>query len=76
MGTECNLVDRLDLEYPTKTVVPLSRRACGSMGLTNTKHLLYVLDGLVRGEKRHVVRIDDETARSARKALEKMLQIS
>ncbi len=75
VGTECHLVDRLAQEYPDKQIVPLSRRACGSMSLTQLKHLAYILDGLVAGEVRNVVSVPDEVAHWARLALDKMLQI-
>ncbi len=75
VGTECHLVDRLDREHPDKRVIPLSRRACGSMALTQLKHLAYILDGLVEGETRNVVTVPDEIARWAHLALDKMLQI-
>jgi quinolinate synthase len=75
VGTECHLVERLDKEHPDKRVIPLSLRACGSMALTQLKHLAYILDGLVAGETRNVVTVPDEVARWARLALDKMLQI-
>jgi quinolinate synthase len=74
VGTECHLVDRLSRSHPDKTVIPLARRACGSMGLTRLVNLLYVLDGLVQGEARNVVTVPPEIAEGARLALEKMLQ--
>lgn len=75
VGTECNLVDRLAKEHPEKRIVPLSRRFCGSMGLTRMKHLAYVLDGLLEGDPRNVVIVPPEIAQNARLALDKMLQI-
>ncbi len=75
VGTECHLVDRLNDEHPDKLVLPLSRRACGSMAMTQLKHLAYVLDGLIEGETHNVVTVPEDVARSARLALDKMLQI-
>jgi quinolinate synthase len=75
VGTECHLVDRLNDEHPDKLVLPLTRRACGSMALTQLKHLTYVLDGLLEGETYNVVQVPEDVARSARLALDKMLQI-
>jgi quinolinate synthase len=74
IGTECHLVDRLSRRHPDKLVIPLARRACGSMGLTRLVNLLYVLDGLVQGEARNIVTVPPEIAAGARLALEKMLQ--
>lgn len=75
VGTECHLVDRLNAEHPDKLVIPLTRRACGSMALTQLKHLAYVLDGLLQGETRNVVAVPDEVARGARLALDRMLRM-
>jgi quinolinate synthase len=74
VGTECHLVDRLNDETPDKQVIPLARRACGSMGLTRMSNLLYVLDGLLEGEVRNAVTVAPDVAQGARLALEKMLQ--
>ncbi|MHB1318044.1 MAG: quinolinate synthase NadA [Anaerolineae bacterium] len=74
IGTECHLVDRLSRQHPDKLVVPLARRACGSMGLTRLVHLTHVLDGLVEGVVHNVVTVPPEIAVGARMALEKMLQ--
>jgi quinolinate synthase len=74
VGTECHLVNRLGTENPGKRVVPLAERACGTMAMTQTRDLLYVLDGLVEGEVRNRVTVPPDVARGARLALEKMLQ--
>lgn len=74
VGTECHLVDRLSQQHPDKTVVPLARRACGSMGLTRLVHLTYALDSLVEGVARNIVTVPPEIAAGARLALDKMLQ--
>ena len=74
VGTECHLVDRLSDQHHDKLVLPLARRACGSMALTRLVHLLYVLEGLVDGVARNIVTVPPEIAAGARLALEKMLQ--
>jgi len=74
VGTECNLVHRLDKQYPDRTIVPLSERYCRTMGMTTPQHLLNVLQGLVAGEPFNVVTVPQETAKWARLALERMLE--
>ena len=76
VGTEWNLVDRLDREHPTKCVVPLAQRTCRAMGLTTARHLLKVLDDIDRQHPTNVVSVDEETAKWARLGLERMLEAS
>ena len=75
IGTECHMVRRLAAEHPDKTVVPLTESICGAMARTTPAHLLYVLDGLLRGELRGEVRVPAEISRWANRALERMLTI-
>lgn len=74
VGTELHLVERLGKQYRDRTILPLARRACRTMGMTRMRHLLAVLDGILVGEPTNVVTVDDETARWARAALERMLE--
>jgi len=74
VGTEVNMVNRLAVEHPDKTIVPLARSLCAAMFRTNIRNLLYVLDRLAAGDPAHVVQIDEETRRWANLALEKMLE--
>ena len=76
IGTECHLVDRLQWEHPDKTVIPLRRSVCANMAMTRMPHLLYVLEGLLEGNVRNRVTVDEETAKWARVALERMLGAS
>ena len=75
VGTEIHLVHRLDAESPTKTVVSLDPVVCpcATMSRIDPAHLAWVLDGLVDGEVRNRITVDEETARWARVALERML---
>lgn len=73
VGTEINLVERLAREYADKTVLPLVPSRCATMSMTSARDLLYILEGLLAGETRHVVTVDAETARWAKEALDKML---
>ncbi len=76
IGTEIHLVNRLDHESPDKTVVSLDPLVCpcSTMFRIDPAHLAWVLDGLVAGEVRNRITVDEETARWARVALERMLQ--
>ncbi len=76
IGTECNLVNRLQQEHPDKTVVPLRRSACVNMNMTRMTHLLYVLESILEGKPRNVVTVEAEVAHWARVALERMLEAS
>jgi quinolinate synthase len=75
VGTEIHLVKRLDNENPDKTVVSLDPLVCpcSTMFRIDAAHLAWVLEGLVAGEVRNRITVDEETARWARVALERML---
>jgi quinolinate synthase len=77
VGTEIHLVHRLAHEYPDKTVVSLDPLVCpcSTMFRIDPQHLAWVLEGLVDGEVRNRIVVDDKTAGSARVALERMLSI-
>ncbi len=75
VGTEIHLVKRLDDETPDKTVVSLDPLVCpcSTMFRVDAAHLAWVLEGLVAGEVRNRITVDEETASWARVALERML---
>jgi len=75
VGTEIHLVNRLDAETPDKTVVSLDPLVCpcSTMFRIDAAHLAWVLEGLVEGEVRNRIVVDEETATWARVALERML---
>jgi quinolinate synthase len=75
VGTEIHLVKRLDDETPDKTVVSLDPLVCpcSTMFRVDAAHLAWVLEGLVEGEVRNRITVDEETASWARVALERML---
>jgi quinolinate synthase len=75
VGTEINLVARLDREHPDKQVVPLARSLCGSMYRTTPIGLRDALHSCVAGAPINVVRVDAETRRWANLALERMLNL-
>ncbi len=78
VATEIHLVKRLADEHPDKTVVCLDPLVCpcSTMSRIDPMHLAWVLEGLVEGEVRNRVTVDDETAEWARVALQRMLDIT
>lgn len=76
IGTEINLINRLKEENRDKFVTPLSLSLCGTMYLINTRNLLWILDGIFKGEYINEVEVPEETSRGARKALERMLAVT
>ena len=76
VGTEIHLVNRLQEENKDKFVTPLSRSLCGTMYLINTRNLLWILEGILKGKYINVVKIPEETSKWARTALERMLAIT
>ena len=75
VGTEIHLVNRLDHESPDKTVICLDPLVCpcSTMSRIDPMHLAWILEGLVAGEVRNRITVDEETAHWARVALEQML---
>jgi quinolinate synthase len=75
VGTEIHLVKRLDDEHPDKSVVSLDPLVCpcSTMFRIDAPHLAWVLEGLVAGEVRNRIVVDEDTATWARVALERML---
>jgi quinolinate synthase len=79
VGTELNMVNRLAREMaPAKHVVSLDDCfcLCSTMFRIDPPHLLWVLEGLLDGEVRNPVRVEEATAREARTALDRMLAIT
>src|SRR5208283_2587165 len=78
VGTEIHLVDRLAREHPDRTVLSLDPLVCpcSTMFRIDLPHLAWVLDGLVAGEVRNRITVDEVTAAEARVALERMLAIA
>ncbi len=78
IGTEIHLVDRLAREHPDRTVLSLDPIVCpcSTMFRIDLPHLAWVLDGLVDGEVRNRIVVDEATATDARVALERMLAIA
>ncbi|MEA3374706.1 MAG: quinolinate synthase NadA [Chloroflexota bacterium] len=77
VGTETRLVQRLQSEHPDQTVVPLADVPpyCATMTQITLENLAAVLDGLTHGKLHNEVTVDEETARWAKVALERMLAL-
>ena len=77
IGTEISLVNRLAHENPDKTVFCLDPVVCpcSTMYRIHPAYLVWVLEGLVDGQVINRISVDDETARYARIALERMLAV-
>ncbi len=75
IGTEINLVKRLAQEHPDKTIFCLDPVVCpcSTMYRIHPAYLAWVLEELVEGRVVNQVTVDDETARFAKVALERML---
>jgi quinolinate synthase len=78
VATEVHLVNRLAEEQaPRRTVVTLDPFGClcSTMFRVSPNHLLWVLEGLVDGQVHNQIVVPDETARWAKLALDRMLEI-
>lgn len=77
VGTEINLVNRLVKENPDKLVFCLDPVVCpcSTMYRVHPAYLCWVLEELVKGNVVNRIRVEDETARWARVALDRMLEV-
>ncbi len=77
VATEIHLVQRLAAEHPEVTVTSLDPLICpcSTMFRIDAPHLAWVLENLVAGEVVNRITVDEETARWAKVALERMLSI-
>ena len=78
VGTELNMVSRMARELaPARQVVSLDDCfcVCSTMARIDPPHLLWTLENLVEGRVVNQVRVPEQTARHARIALDRMLEI-
>jgi quinolinate synthase len=77
VGTELNLVTRLGIDNPDKTVVFLDRTVCycATMNRIDLPHLTWALENLLNGVVVNRITVPADDAAWARVALERMLQI-
>jgi len=78
VATEVHLVNRLRNDVaPDRTVVTLDPFGClcSTMFRVSPNHLLWILEGLVEGKVHNQITVPDEIKRSAKLALDRMLEI-
>jgi quinolinate synthase len=77
VGTEINLVNRLQSENPDKTVFCLDPVfcPCSTMYRVHPAYLAWVMEELAAGNVVNRITVDEETAHWARIALNRMLQV-
>ncbi|HEX9998204.1 MAG TPA: quinolinate synthase NadA [Abditibacterium sp.] len=78
VGTEINLVSRLAVEYPDRTVLSLNPNVCvcSTMYRVDGPHLLWVMENLIAGKVVNQIVVPEPTASEAKLALDRMLQIA
>ena len=77
LGTEINLVNRLAAQYPDKTVFCLDPVVCpcSTMYRIHPAYLAWALENLEAGNVVNRITVDEDTAREAKVALERMLRV-
>lgn len=77
IGTELHLVNRLKHEHPEQEIRFLAPMVCmcATMYRIDLPHLCWSLENLAAGAPVGQIRVDDETACWALKALERMLEV-
>jgi quinolinate synthase len=77
IGTELNLVKRLALAHPDKTIVFLDKTVCfcATMNRIDLPHLVWALENLVAGNIVNRITVEPDVAHWARVALDRMLAL-
>ena len=77
VGTELNLVRRLALRHPDKTIVFLDRDVCfcSTMNRIDLPHLVWALENLVEGRVVNRITVDPQVEHWAKVALDRMLAL-
>ena len=77
VGTELNLVRRLATENPDKEVHFLDKTICycSTMNRIDLPHLVWAMESLVKGQVVNQIKVDSETKKYARAALDQMLAL-
>ena len=77
IGTELNLVRRLANAHPDKQISFLDRSVCycSTMNRIDLPHLVWAMENLVAGNVVNQIVVDDDTARWAGVALDRMLAL-
>jgi quinolinate synthase len=77
IATEIHMIQRLAVEHPDKTVVSLDPLICpcATMFRIDEPHLAWCLESIVAGDAVNQIVVDEQTAKWARVALQRMLDI-
>lgn len=77
VGTELNLVQRLANENPDKQVIFLDKTICycSTMNRIDLPHLVWAMESLVSGRIVNQIQVENEVAKYAKVALERMLAL-
>ena len=77
VGTEANLVKRMQEALPDHKIVSLRPEGsfCRDMNLLDETALLHTLQQVESGQVANQVKVDDETAKMARIAVDRMLAL-
>ncbi|MFC0624454.1 quinolinate synthase NadA [Kribbella deserti] len=77
IGTELNLVQRLAKAHPDKNIVFLDKAVCycSTMNRIDLPHLVWALENLVAGTAINTIKVDPETEKYAKVALDRMLSL-
>jgi quinolinate synthase len=77
IGTELNLVSRLAKNHPDKEIVFLDKTVCycSTMNRIDLPHLVWAMESLVAGHVVNQIKVDPDTARFSKLALEQMLAL-
>ncbi|HEU5143765.1 MAG TPA: quinolinate synthase NadA [Dermatophilaceae bacterium] len=77
VGTELNLVRRLAEQFPKQRIAFLEKNVCycSTMNRIDLPHLVWALESLVEGRVVNQITVDEQVARDARLALDRMLAL-
>jgi len=77
VGTELNLVQRLANENPDKQVIFLDKTICycSTMNRIDLPHLVWAMESLVSGRMVNQIQVENEVAKYAKVALDRMLAL-
>ena len=77
IGTELNLVQRLANENTDKEIVFLDKTVCycSTMNRIDLPHLVWAMESLVQGNIVNQIKVESETAKYAKVALDRMLAL-
>ncbi len=77
IGTELNLVGRLAQEHPEQDIMFLNDNVCfcATMNRIDLPHLVWAMEELVAGRVVNEIRVDPDTRRWAKVALDRMLAL-